>query len=190
MIPLWKHPVVAIDIRTTGTDPERHEICQLAAVRLNSDLKPKHGVDKLILTITPDYRDAVNTTYLTKYCMPFEQLVMTGCSQNDAVRIWRDWAGGLPILPVCWRWDLIHPFMHRFAGSDFYKQPVRELMGYAAYVHDRHWFFAYNPGFTSFTRQRIYAACEVSCVDMKSAILTCLADVECIRHLLKHMVPN
>lgn len=190
MLPLWKNPLVAIDIRTTGPDPERHEICQLAAVKLNSDLVPRHGIDKLILNIIPDYRDSVNTTYLIKYSLPFERLMMTGCTQADALRLWRDWAGSFAMLPVCYGWDTIQPFMTKFTGPDFYIRPVRDLLTYAAYAHDRHHFFAYNPGFTSFTRKRLYEICNVNCFDLKDAMLTCLANVDSIRWLLKHHLPN
>lgn len=192
MIPVWKYPLVAFDIRTTGADPERHEICQLAAVPLNSEYQPAAAKPYLILNICPDFRDTVDFSHMTKFCQPYEQLILSGCSQADAIRLWRDWRdqiSKMPILPLAYRWHKILPFLLKFLGEDIFTEPVRDLQSYLAYVHDRHWFAQYNPGFTSFTRQKLYECCKVPCLDLKDPMLTCLADAQCFRMLLTHPLP-
>ena len=121
--------------------------------------------------------------------MPIEQLMLTGCSQADAYRMWEDWRGKMPMLVLAYRWHRMLPFLTRFTGSEFYVEPIRDLMTYAVYMHDRHWFAQYNPGFTSFTRKKIYEICGVPCFDIKNPMMTCLADLDCFRRLLTHPLP-
>lgn len=181
MIPKWS-PIVAIDIRTTGPDFEFDSIYQLGAVQLNSEFKPVIDVPKLKISIT-----ATITPQVKRQCSDLADYALSAISLEDACRIWRNWCPLDHMIPVCFQWHLIWPFLSR----DFpnFTVPARDLQTYLTFMHDRHWWSNYNPGFTSFTPRRLFEICQVEVLDPKDPLHTCLGYAECIRYLLQHPLP-
>ena len=45
----------AVDIKTTGPDPDYHEIIQIAILPLDSELKPHRGTKPFYINIAPQF---------------------------------------------------------------------------------------------------------------------------------------
>lgn len=193
MLPLKKQVPVAIDLRTTGPSPENHEICQLAAVVLNSEYKRASNYELFAVDIIPEFPTSSDRAHMLRTFKPIDQVMLySSCSMIDALRLWRAWLtklDGLEIFPIAYQWPMLRPFLMEFSGEHVFKGPPRDLITYAAFVYDRHWFQNYNPGFSSFTRQRLYSCCKVPCLDLKDSLHSCIANAASIRYLLQHPLP-
>jgi len=171
MIPAWKNTFVAIDVDITSIG----EIGRLAAVKLNQSFQPAVGEDPYSVSIIP-------TQYHNE---KLRHLVMTGIMYEDAVRIWRHWRPE-NIVPVCFNWAKIYQHLTDFGP---FIEPARDLMLYIAYMHDRHWWHNYNPGFTSFSRKKVFEVCHVPCVDTHDPLICCHTISQCFSRLFQHPLP-
>ena len=171
MIPIWKNTFVAIDVQITSIG----EIGRLAAVKLNQQLQPAAKTEPFYAVVIPS---RVHTQAL-------RELAIAGLIHDDIVRLWRCWRPE-NIIPVCFNWAKIYHLLEDFGP---FIEPARDLISYVAYMHDRHWWHNYNPGFTSFSRKKIFEVCQVPCADTHDPLICCHTISECFSRLFQHPLP-
>lgn len=197
-IRLWGNEFVAIDVETTGIDPDTCEITQLAAVVLTDDFKPR-DVPYFNIQIRPRFPENIQPRALSKSHQSLENLMVNGLDYETALRVWSDWLqqtvgyAGKKIIPVGFNWFFDREFIINFMGRQAYEATFhprpRDVMLMLTYVSDRLELFEYNPGFTTFTLAKCCEVMKVHNERAHDALHDCLATAECANRLLRVTFP-
>jgi len=129
----------AVDVETTGLDDRFHEICQVAILPLNSDLKPIQEILPLNLHIIPSGPEVIDPEALSVTKMKMSEIMSYGVQMDRAVDMFVDWVERLP-LPLTkggYRGRII-PLCH---NESFDIGFIKGLLGqslYDTYFHPRH----------------------------------------------------
>jgi DNA polymerase III epsilon subunit-like protein len=198
-IKLWGNEFIAIDVETTGLNPELHEITQLAAVVLNDEFKPRADVPFFNIEIRPQYPERASAKALSKSHQTLENLMINGLDHETAVHVWIDWLykvvgyTGKLAVPVGYNFYFDRDFLIAFMGREGYDKAIyfkpRDVMGMLMYVSDRFEIFEYNPGFTSFGLEKCCEILQVHNERAHDALHDCLATAECAHRLLRVKLP-
>lgn len=116
-----------VDIETTGADPERHEIIQIALVPLDENLSAYHP---LVLTIKPDPNWPADPEAMAVHNIDPATCQHESC---DAVEIIQDWWTDLDLplnrrlTPIAHNYIFEHGFLVNFFGQELYSQMFHYL---------------------------------------------------------------
>jgi oligoribonuclease (3'-5' exoribonuclease) len=198
-ISTWGHKFVAIDTETTGTNFERHEITQIAAVILNGEFEPRKDVPFFNIEIKPENLTTIDEKALFKSHKTLEGLLMNGVDKDTARRMFIDWLtthvlrNGKKAIPVAFNWIFDRDFLIQFLGLESFNEcfhhRVRDVMHMLTYVSDRLEMHYYKPGFTTFTLEKCCELMHVDNMRAHDALHDAIATAQCARAIMTVMVP-
>lgn len=121
----------AIDVETTGVDDRFHEVCQLAILPLNSNLKPIQDILPLNLHIIPSGPEVVDPEALSVNKKKMSDIMTYGHHIDRAVDLFVDWIERLPlpltrggyrtkIIPLTHNGEFDHGFIKGLLGHTLY----------------------------------------------------------------------
>ena len=114
--------LAAIDLETTGTQPGRHEIIQIACVPLDSDFKPHAGTRPFYTHIKPEHPEWESEAAQQKHKISMAELMLHAPTQ-DRVKDWFfEWWEGLRLpfkrclIPLAHNWAFESSFLKAWLG--------------------------------------------------------------------------
>ena len=123
--------VCSIGVGITGSDPDVHELFEVAILPLDSWFAPRKDVVPLVLKLRPDFPHLVNKRYFSRAGTTLEDAIIQGFDREDAVKYFLDWkdrlglgtAAGIPkpIIPLGHGYARVgYPFMRKWLTDEFY----------------------------------------------------------------------
>ncbi len=114
--------VCAIDVETTGTDPEKHEIIQIAVVPLNPDLTLRRDVIPFYTEIMPMHPETAEPEAMRTNKIDLEKLLREGHDQWRVADLFEEWFEKLnlgfrkAIIPLAHNWPYDAAFLQAWLG--------------------------------------------------------------------------
>jgi len=146
MIHLNGHALCAIDCETTGLDPERHEIVEVAFLPLDSNLKPRRDVPFFEIIIRPDNLDEIDWNAFKVNQSNFTELIAKGLDKYDAADLFVEWvsrlklAYGKRIMPLAHNWAFDMQFIKKWLGPSTFHEHIdgrhRDTMTACQFLND------------------------------------------------------
>ena len=173
----WKrNQMVVVDLETTGTLPNYHEIIQIAVVPLTPDLVPCKTHKPFYIDMAPEHPDRQEAIARKKTKLNAEELATTGISQERAADLFEDWVtkldlpAGKRLIPLAHNWAFEKSFLVPWLGLErfnslWYIHP-RDTMLLAAGLNDM---AAWNAQDIPFPRLALKAMCDISGIDIINA---------------------
>jgi DNA polymerase III epsilon subunit-like protein len=148
MLSLWGEQLCAIDVETTGVDPDYHEIIQIAIVPLNSDIVPNETIPVFYTNIAPEHIERAEVSALRTNGLDLPSLASTAPHSETVIQMLEDWFSSLPvepgkrIIPLAHNYRFEHDFLSRWLGISLYDQffhgHTRDSMHLASSINDRY----------------------------------------------------
>lgn len=144
MVHLNSHLMVAMDLETTGLDPDQNQIWQIAILPLDSKLEVSQELKPFDLLIKPDERK-IDKGF--KHSSKLADAVERGLDPYAAIELFEHWFQSLNLLPnkrlvplgANLQFDI--QFLRRWLGpltySEYFDNRYRDLMLIANFLNDR-----------------------------------------------------
>jgi DNA polymerase III epsilon subunit-like protein len=135
----WNHNLIcAVDVETTGTDPQKHEIIQIALVPLAPDLTPRKDVLPFYTEIAPMHPEWADPEAMRVCKLDVDKLLETAMDQWRVADLFEEW---FERLNLPWRKQIL-PLAHNFPFEAGF---LRAWLGSLSYEH---FFFGYRDTMT------------------------------------------
>jgi len=181
----------AMDVETTGRDPNRHEVIQLAIVLADCHLEP---VGQFYTNIRPQYPDRMHPEAVATHGITCEDLMGSPDKYQVADDLW-DWfqqlslAPGKRIVPLCHNSQFDIPFVQAMLGQEMFYEifgyPTRDTQAAVVSLMDK---AAFHNKKCPFPYARLSECCKVAGVqldDAHDALADALATLRLYRALLE-----
>ena len=188
------HLLCAIDTETTGFDPKKHEIIEVAIVPLNSDCRPMEGVLPLHLYLRPDKVENIEPDALTTTKLKLADVLKRGIDPFKAADIFEEWFErlGLPegkkIEPLGHNYGFDKAFLKAWLGDlsyeHFFHFMDRDTMTSALFQNDHAIFHAERCPFPKVNLIYLCSQLDVKHTKAHTALNDALVTAECYRRML------
>lgn len=191
LLTLNDNVLAAIDVETTGRDPCRHEVIQLAIVLLDCNLEPGQH---FYTNIRPQYPDRIHPEAVATHGITYEQLKACPDKFQVADDLW-DWyqslnlAPGKRIVPLCHNSQFDIPFIQAMLGQEMFYEifgyPTRDTQALVVAMMDK---AAYHNIKCPFPYARLSEVCKILGVqldDAHDALADALATARVYKALLE-----
>ncbi|MGN6133782.1 MAG: 3'-5' exonuclease [Aureliella sp.] len=138
--------LVSVDLESTGPDPDRHEIIQLAMLPLGHDLEPVTGIRPFYTNIAPMHPETVDPESTAVHGLDLDDLLLHAPSSDRVLEKFYKWFEGLELAFDRRLVMLAHncPFESKFLskwlgqkGYDrFFNHQTRDSMHFASALND------------------------------------------------------
>lgn len=137
----------AIDVETTGVNPFEHEICQIAILPVDEDLKEVTSYPAFYLNIKPERTDNITAISLEVSGLKLVDLINKGVDPFTAEDLFTQWFEGLGlppgkgIMPLASNWMFDRQFVQKWLGFEMFQKyfhpHYRDTQVIAIYAMDR-----------------------------------------------------
>ena len=139
--------ICAVDVETTGTNFEKHEIMEVCFLPLDANLDPLRGVPVFELLLLPENHDRIdpdvwNVTHITR-----EELLLGGIDKWRAADMFTEWFDklklpvGKRIVPLAHNWPFDSAFIKKWLGFTACDMMIdgryRDTMSVSLWMNDR-----------------------------------------------------
>jgi len=172
LITLNDNVLGAMDVETTGRDPNRHEVCQLAIVLADCNLNP---VGNFYTNICPQYPDRIHPEAVATHGITWESLQGAPDKYQVADSLW-DWfqelnlTPGKRITPLCHNSQFDIPFVQAMLGQELFYEifgyPTRDTQAAVVAINDK---AAFNNIKCPFPYARLGEVCKVLGIELDGA---------------------
>ncbi len=146
-LPNWNgNQLCAIDVETSGLDPSKHDIIQIALLPLDASLKPRKDVLPYYLYLIPRNPEAVDLRALKVNRLTLNKLYAKGVDPDKAIVLLMEWvsklklAPGKRLIPLGHNYGFDSLFLIRWLGLELYTELIhhiyRDTLTIAAYIND------------------------------------------------------
>lgn len=124
---------IVIDVETTGLDPKRHEIIEIAAIALDSNFVPRRDVLPFDIYMKPNFPERIDKKAMQVNNICLMDVMKTGFDSFTAIDLFEKWVDkiGLTFLMAGER-KKIRPLGHNYA---FDKSFIEPWLGPETYKH-------------------------------------------------------
>jgi DNA polymerase III epsilon subunit-like protein len=172
LITMNDNVLAALDVETTGRDPCRHEVIQIAIVLADCNLNPtKHFYSN----ICPQYPDRIHPEAVATHGLTYEALKGEPDRYTVADSLW-DWyqslnlAPGKRLIPLCHNSQFDIPFVQSMLGMDMFYEifgyPTRDTQATIVSMMDA---AAFHNSSCDFKYAKLGEACKVLGVQLEDA---------------------
>lgn len=186
--------LAAMDVETTGRDPCRHEVIQIAIVLLDCNIDPyKH----FYTNIRPQYPDRMQAEAIAAHGITTDELLSSPDKFQVADNLW-EWfqsielAPGKRLIPLCHNSQFDIPFVQQMLGPDMFNDifgyPTRDTQATVTALIDK---AAFHNVKTPFNYAKLSECCKVLGVqldDAHDALADALATARVYKALLEQGV--
>jgi len=116
------YPVCAIDVETTGLDPSKHALIQIAIVPLDRDFYPL-DVEPFYHIIAPEGNFEVTKEAMKVNGLDMEEIMLKGLSPAKAIVLLDEWIKKLQVkrlIPLGQQYSFDEGFIKTWLGDDKY----------------------------------------------------------------------
>lgn len=172
LITLNDHVLAAMDVETSGRDPCRHEVIQIAIVLADVHLNP---VKEFYTNIRPQYPDRMHPEAVATHGITCEDLASSPDKFQVADDLW-DWFQELSLapkkrlIPLCHNSQFDVPFVQQLLGyelwSEIFGYPTRDTQAAVVAAMDK---AAYNNVKSPFPYAKLQECCKVYGIQLDDA---------------------
>jgi hypothetical protein len=141
-IHLNNHLLCAMACRTSGPNPQLHELLELACIPLQSNWKVDKRFGIYNIELRPEYPQ------YTIRGEDYQRYKLAGLSREKALELFDNWfekfnmRSGKKIVPICHDWPIISQFLLKWMGWEdyrayFHESDYRDPRVAALYANDR-----------------------------------------------------
>jgi DNA polymerase III epsilon subunit-like protein len=191
LVTLNDNTLAAMDVETTGREPGRHEVCQLAIVTLDCHLNP---VTQFYSNIRPEYPQHIHPDATATHGLTLDVLNQAPDRYEVSDMLW-DWFQSLQLMPgkrlipLCHNCQFDIPFVQHMLGLDMFYEvfgyPTRDTQALVTAMMDK---AAYQGIKIPFNRAGLGTCCEalgVKLDDAHDALADALATARVYKALLE-----
>lgn len=142
----WNGNIVcSVDTETTGLDPTRHEIIQIAVVPLRGDLTVNTKITPFYTEIAPNHPERIEMRAAKVNKLDMERLISTGMDDTRVSELFDEWFQKLnlgfkkKIIPLAHNWPFDAAFLLKWLGPmsfDSYFYTYRDTMSVMNHLND------------------------------------------------------
>lgn len=147
MIHLNGHVLCAVDVETTGLDPKKHDIIQIAVLPLDSNIQINKDYTPFDMKLRPERIDSVDAESLKISRQDLSTLLLTGMDPITAGDLLYEWfkkldcAIGKKIIPLAHNWIFDSSFIREWLGellfAEIFHWQYRDTLIAANFINDR-----------------------------------------------------
>lgn len=195
MMSLYGEQLCAIDVETTGSDPDIHEIIQIAIVPLDSNLEHNESVPLFYTNIAPERIEDADPRAGEVHGLDLYTLASTAPSSDTVIRMLEDWFDSLPveagkrIVPLAHNYKCEHDFISRWLGVSLYDQMfhghARDSMLMGVNINDRYAARGKTPPFRGLALNRMCKEFGIKNPQAHDALADAITCAKLYRELLR-----
>lgn len=188
------HVLVSLDFETTGARAGYHEIIQIGAVPLNSDLKPLAGIRPFYTNIAPKFIERAETAATRAHGLDLHDLALNALPSDRVADLFVEWQEGLElpcskvIVPLAHNWAFESSFLRCWLGNELtdrmFHAHARDSMTYAIGINDQAFFAGESAPFNKVSLTELCKHFGVVNTRPHDALCDALAGAEVYRHLV------
>lgn len=191
--------ICAIDVRVGGTDPSCSDLLEVCLIPVNHSFKMSKEFNLFSLKIRPSWRvdrkvARLNADNIGEY----ETSIHDAIGSFGLFEHWCEHTLQLKhnkrIMPLCWDWSLIRPFLKTWMGEEGFATNVdetglRELVTTMNFVNDRHSFWGDEVPYPIIKEGQMCARSGVALIDKNSMTSNCKAYIDWYGSQLRSYLP-
>ena len=193
---IYSNLFCAIDVETTGLDPEKHEIVQIAIQPLDHNFNILADVAPFYLDILPTRPENWQAWGECDPAKRLEQLQLTGIDPNKAKELLEDWFMRLQliqnrfIIPIGHNWFnfdklVIKKWLGATVFDSYFHYNARDTMLIASWINDFSAYrFAVRKPFKSVSLNELCKFFKIQNVNAHDALADALATAQVFKALL------
>lgn len=193
----------AIDVETTGLDPNYHELIQIAILPLDSEIKPRTDVLPFYIELKPEHPERADSKAMHVNKLKMADINVRGFDRLNAIGLFEEWVKklGLPytkygnpkqIIPLGHNYTFDCAFIKAWLGTETYYHYFhyhhRDTMVVANYLNDRANVHAEPHEFAKASLEYLASVLGVPRSRAHDALCDCQTTAEVYRLLLRRGV--
>jgi len=189
------HLLCAVDTETTGLDPKKHDVIQLAILPLGPDMKPNKHYMPFNMHIRPAHPENVDRKAMSVNKIDLNWIMQHGIDCYQAADLLDEWFEKLK-LPInkrlmvigqnyCFDKAFLQEWLGPLSYDHLFHYHYRDTMVTAFYLNDRAALFGETPPFNSVSLGRLANKLKVENLKAHDALEDCKMSAECYRLMLQ-----
>ena len=185
----------AIDTETTGLDPRRHDIIQIAILPLNDQIQPDKRFMPFNIHIKPSRPENIEAKAMQVNKINLAHLMLHGMDSFQAADLLDEWFEklrlplGRKIVPLGQNYAFDREFMREWLGhlnyDHLFHYHYKDTMIAAQYINDRAEIHGNYPPFSKGSLGRIAGVLEIEYQNAHDALADCVIVSECYRRMMR-----
>lgn len=195
MIHLNGNLLCAVDVETTGLDPQKHDIIQLCVLPLDSQIKPLQTVRPFVVEMVPKRPENIEPGATKTHRLNMAELVLRALDPWKAVDIFEEWFENLnlpigkKIMPLAHNWLFDRDFIREWVGGPisfdhFFHFHYRDSMTAALFLNDRAEQKMEKPPYPKVSLGYCGSMLSVTNLKAHDALQDCVATAEVYRRMM------
>jgi len=196
----WQgHQVCAIDVETTGLNPNWHEMIQICILPLDSDFLPRQDVVPFYIYLVPDYPERAAPKAMSINRLDFANVALTGHDREKAKDLLEDWITSLDlsytksgdrkkIMPLGQNYAFDLGFIKAWLGDEMYNEifhyHYKDTMIVANFLNDHAAVHAEAPPFPRIGLSYLCTRLKIHRERSHDALQDCIATAKVWRALV------
>lgn len=183
LVHLNNHLLCAIDIETTGLDPDVHEILQLAILPLDNNLYIRKDLPHFDIYMKPNRPQKIDQKAMTVNNVRLSDIMTSGIDQFAAFELFEHWfqklrlMEGKRIVPLAYNWPFEAGFLREWMGHENFNHYIdghyRCAMQAVNFVNDR---ADFSGAQCPFPKRSLSEVCKVAQVEVLHNVHDALYD--------------
>jgi DNA polymerase III, epsilon subunit and related 3''-5'' exonucleases len=191
----------AVDVETTGLDPAKHDVIQIAVLPLDSEIKPLKTVFPFYMNMAPKRPENIDYNAMAVSKIDCVKLINNSIDPWKAVDLFEEWFTklnlpvGKKIVPLAHNWQFDRSFILEWLGGPkcfefFFHHCYRDSMTASLYLNDRAEQFIEKIPIPKVTLSYCGSVLGVPNAKAHDALQDCIQTAEVYRRMLTMFTPN
>lgn len=185
----------AVDVETTGLDPQKHDIIQLCILPLDAGIRPLQNVRPFVIEMTPKRPENIQLGATKTHRIDMAALILRAVDPWKAVDLFEEWFErlnlplGKKIMPLAHNWVFDRSFIMEWIGGPIsydhhFHFHYRDSMALALALNDRANQKMEKPPYPKVSLSYCGSMTDVANLKAHDALSDCVATAEIYRRML------
>jgi len=198
MVHLNGNILCAVDVETTGRDPEKHDIIQIAVLPLDSQIKPRKDILPFYMEIAPRRPENAELSAGGVNKLQLAKIINEGMDSYRAADLLEEWFLKLKlpenkrISPLAQNWCFDRGFLIQWLGPRMFEfifdGRYRDTMTAALYCNDKADFMGEAFPYPKVNLEYLSSQLKVENIKAHDALSDCVTTAEVYRRMLTGLI--